>query len=364
MRKIIILIFTIIFFLLSCKGEAQKNDLNKSDNTHNKNINFDSVLKSGDYTWNESYFMTADYGVIYNEKTNPFGNLTIYLIPKNKLKIKNEQIEQENNRVNGLSIDEYKKKFRIIIFLIDKKDLNYAKSGDPFYYQKPAYEEKIYSYDENVKQWIFIDSIKILNEGENEKEQAWREKYISDQIQSDTNPKNSNAFTTRNLNSKKIIDSIAGSNYFLVEEQECDLNNDTFRDKIIVLGNNHDIDPQNPETRIAPILILLNEQNKKYKILTNENIYPNNFGDAFRRLVVKNQFFTIELSNEVSDKYISSKFITFKYDQKNIILHKYAEIINWSVNKTDKINYSTKDFGTITFLDYDSNIISEKVNSK
>ncbi|MDR3025139.1 MAG: hypothetical protein LBV25_14105 [Chryseobacterium sp.] len=165
-----------------------------------------------------------------------------------------------------------------------------------------------------------------------------------------------------NLDSKRIIDSVAGNKYFVVEERDCDLNNDTFKDKIIILGNNNDVDPHDPDTRIAPILILLNEQNERYKILTNQYIYPNNFGDAFKRLVVKNQFFTIELSNEVPDKYISNKYITFRYDEKagEIVLSKYGEIIHWNDGEKNNILCSEKNFGKISFQEFSSNEIQNK----
>lgn len=174
---------------------------------------------------------------------------------------------------------------------------------------------------------------------------------------------NSGNYTNlKNLSTKKIIDSIAGSKYFLVEEQDCDLNNDTYRDKIVVLGNKNDIDPQNPHTKTAPIAVLLNNQNKNYKILMNENIYPNDFGDAFRNLVVKNHFFTVELSNEVPDKYISEKYITFKFNEKSkeILLSKYGENIDWNDGKRDNILCSEKNFGKILFQNFSSNDIRNK----
>ena len=165
-----------------------------------------------------------------------------------------------------------------------------------------------------------------------------------------------------NLNSKEIIDSIAENKYFLLDEKECDLNNDGFTDKIIVMANNDDIDSQNSEAKIAPILILLNEQNKEYKILSNENIYPNNFGDAFRKLVVKDYFFTVELSNEVPNNYITEKYITFRFDEKTkkIVLFKYGQNIDWNNGKKDNILCSEKHFGKILFQEYNSNHINEK----
>lgn len=164
------------------------------------------------------------------------------------------------------------------------------------------------------------------------------------------------------LDSKNITDSVAGKNYFVVEEKDCDLNSDSFTDKIIVLGNNRDIDPQDPDTRIAPVLVLLNDQNKKYTILKNENIYPNNFGDSFRKLVVKNQYFTIELSNEVPDQYISEKYITFRFNEKSneVVLSKYGENIDWGNGRKDNKLCAEKNFGKILFQAYSSNDISAK----
>lgn len=171
-----------------------------------------------------------------------------------------------------------------------------------------------------------------------------------------------NLAKSTNLDSKKIIDSIAGNQYFRVEEKDCDLNNDSFQDKIIILGNNHDINPQDPSTKIAPIIILLNEKNEKYKVLINNRIYPNDFGDAFSRLVIKNEYFTIELKNTIPDNYDSEKYITFKYDAvtKKINLYKYSEDINWHDGSKSSIRCSKERLGSIYFDQFNSNSINEK----
>lgn len=137
---------------------------------------------------------------------------------------------------------------------------------------------------------------------------------------------------------------------------------DGFRDKIVVFGNNSDIDTQNPVTKIAPFALLLNEQNKRYTVLVNENIYPNNFGDAFKKLVVKNNYFTIELLNEIPDQYTSEKYITFKLNKisKEVVLSKYGENINWNNGKRKETLCSDKDLGKILFQAYDSNNIQTK----
>lgn len=350
-----IFLFTIIFFLFGCKGDAQKKDINRTNKTLQQNINFDDVLKSGDYTWNEDYFMTADYGVIYNQKTNPFGNLIIYLVPKNKFKIKDEQIEEENKRVNKLSIDEYKKKFKIIIFLINKKDLNYAKSGDPIYYQKPAYEEKIYTYDEKSNQWIFIDSIKIRNESENEKEQIWREKYISEQIQSDTSTQN-----------KVPLD------YKLIQEQQGDINLDGKIDKIAVYGTEWKI-PTDPSDALSYIVrVFLSNEKGSFTILDNKKIiapyYRENVADGFSDVKIKNNFFTIEQVNS-GGNYTVREYTTFKYDsqKRDVFLHRYSAISserNSGDEKEKTANYSVKEFGIIKFSDFEPSSILDNIKKK
>lgn len=169
---------------------------------------------------------------------------------------------------------------------------------------------------------------------------------------------NSNQKTKQN-DPVKIIDSISNKGYSVVEKKECDLNNDSFKDLIIVFANQKEINPQDPDTKIAPILILINQNNTSYKVFSNENIYPNSFSDAFKNLVIKNSFFTIELSNEVLDNYTSDKYITFKYDsnQDNIFLSKYGENINWSDSKKTTKICTPKDFGKIPFESYNSDNI-------
>lgn len=164
------------------------------------------------------------------------------------------------------------------------------------------------------------------------------------------------------LDFKTVIASVAGDQYSVVEEKDGDLNNDHFTDKIVVLAINRDPDPQDPDTQIAPVLILLNDQNKKYDVLKNEKIYPNSFGDSFRKLVVKDRFFTIELFNEVPDEYTSEKYITFKFSEpsKEIVLSKYGENTVWNDGKKTSTLCSDKNFGKILFRDYSSDDLRTK----
>jgi hypothetical protein len=166
---------------------------------------------------------------------------------------------------------------------------------------------------------------------------------------------------TRN-DSNNIIASMLSKGYFVVDKKECDLNSDSLKDLIVIFGNNKEIIPSDPETKIAPIVILINQRNDSYKVFSNENIYPNSFADAFKNLVIKNSFFTIELTNEVPDNYIAEKYITFKYNanQDNIFLTRYGENINWNDTTTTNKVCTAKDFGEISFESYHADQIRDR----
>lgn len=72
-----ILLFGMIFFLYACNGDAKKNHQKNITAVQEQHINFDSVLKVCDYSWNDDYFMTPDYGILYNPQgTNLWGNIS------------------------------------------------------------------------------------------------------------------------------------------------------------------------------------------------------------------------------------------------------------------------------------------------
>ncbi|WP_326983271.1 hypothetical protein VUJ46_01620 [Chryseobacterium sp. MYb264] len=174
--KVNILFFSVIVLFFQCnKTQEGKDSVGKSQI---QNVpNFDAVLKCSDYAYDENYFLTADYGCIYNPKEgNTFGNLIIYLFPKNKLTISDDQIDSEVEKVNLLSIEQVKKDFDIYIYLIPKDDLNYNPQGDPVYYQNEKYKEQLFTLKNN--KWQLTDSITINNASEHQKEQEWRESFL------------------------------------------------------------------------------------------------------------------------------------------------------------------------------------------
>ncbi|MEW5675957.1 hypothetical protein ABGT15_06550 [Flavobacterium enshiense] len=163
---------------------------------------------------------------------------------------------------------------------------------------------------------------------------------------------------------EQIIKKYSGTKYDLTQQKECDLNNDGLTDVILIFANKEDVLSGFPETYIAPIVVLLSSTSN-YIEFCNYNIYPNNFGDYFKQLVVKENYFTIELGNEVPDEYEEKKYVTFKCENYKVRLHRYGSIINWDEDNTKTERSITKaDFGTIEFEKYSSNTIHEFMPKK
>lgn len=350
--KTIILCITISFFT-NCTEKAPEKNIQKESIL--KEQNFDNIIKCSDYTYDEGYFVTADYGCIYKQNGNNYGNITLYLIPKRRLNLKDEQVESENNRVNGLSIARLKKEFKIVLFLIDYKYLNYNKSGDPMYYQNKDYQQKAYVYDDEQDKWILIDSINISNK--NSKEQTWLKNILYQQLHDNVKNENHNK-----IDVLKIIQIKETENFSLIKKQICDLNKDGLEDYVLIFKNNEEFNSSNDKTKKSPVIVLINKGDDLYIHYENNNIYPNNFNDLYKNLIVKDSYFTIELFNEDPNNYSSEKYITFKYTPDDILLHRYSEIIYWSNNKTDKVDYTSKNFGSIRFSDFNPNTIVDKNN--
>jgi hypothetical protein len=164
--------------LVSCKSQDKESSLSELKNKIN-NYSFDNLLKCGDFTYEDGYFVTADYGCIYNPKEhNNLGNILIYYIAKNAIFLNTRKSVKE---INKMSIEELKREFNIYVFLIEKNYLNYNKTGDPMYYQNENYVEKLFT--NNLNNWKLIDSIKIQSLNENNLEQEWRENFINHKVQ-------------------------------------------------------------------------------------------------------------------------------------------------------------------------------------
>lgn len=179
---IALIILLYLFVVAGCNNESTGTKasaviLKTADSTAAGNENFDNILNCYDYTCADDYYFTADYGCIYNPKgPNIFGNLSVYLVPhKNS---NNSNCDSIANNLMNRSIAQIKRDFDIYVYVIPKVYLHYNPTGDPVYYQKEDYTEKLYSFNSTIKSWTLIDSMDINRDTESSKAQKWREAYI------------------------------------------------------------------------------------------------------------------------------------------------------------------------------------------
>ena len=162
-------------------------------------------------------------------------------------------------------------------------------------------------------------------------------------------------------NITEVINRIQKSKLFTLKKMYLhDLNQDGDKDIFLVFKNNNDLKSDDDKTLVAPVILLIHQGGDKYKFFHNEKIYPSMEGFFFKRIALKDNFFTIELDTEVPDKYTAEKYITFKYSKNKIVLHRFGDITYWwDERKPSNVQATQKDFGEILFEDYDPEKINE-----
>ena len=151
--------------LVSCSVSSPTNDLNdsklesaehplgqdKATIVKNQKVSFDSIIKCNGnnlFTFNEGHFYYPDYGCIYSD-SNRFGDIQVFLFPKNNLFIPNTMSEFNSaiDNVNALTLNEIKDNFEIFVRVIDKSDLVFTKNLDSPYYIKDNPTKLVYYFD-------------------------------------------------------------------------------------------------------------------------------------------------------------------------------------------------------------------------
>ena len=162
-------------------------------------------------------------------------------------------------------------------------------------------------------------------------------------------------------NITEVINRIQKSKLFTLKKMyQHDLNQDGDKDIFLVFKNNNDLKSDDDKTLVAPVILLIHQGGDKYKFFHNEKIYPSMEGFFFKKIALKDNFFTIELDTEVPDDYTAEKYITFKYSKNKIVLHRFGKITNWQdERKPFNAQLTQKDFGEILFEDYDPEKINE-----
>lgn len=145
--------------------------------------------------------------------------------------------------------------------------------------------------------------------------------------------------------------------YTLLDSTSGDLNKDGIKDLIVVLKNN--LEETNPDTT-RPLLILHGTKTKGYTLAAKNThvVLCKNcggiFGDPYERLVVKNNFFSVEHYGGSNWRW--TRIITFKYNvnTKQYILHRDAGISFHTSNpdKTTNVTTNEKNFDKLLFVKY------------
>lgn len=169
----------------------------------------------------------------------------------------------------------------------------------------------------------------------------------------------------RSTKSTKEDSNIDG--YRLIKEVKSDINQDGKKDYISVFGTDWNKEIKPTDSKLFKVIIKLSKGNS-FTTFTNNNIilpyFPDNVASGFSDVKVKNNFFTVEQANG-GGNYIERSFTTFKFDtsENKLFLHKYSTITTErdSGDENEIISeYSEKDFGNITFAEFNPEKIVRK----
>lgn len=141
------------------------------------------------------------------------------------------------------------------------------------------------------------------------------------------------------------------------------LNLDKVGDAIVVLKSPQEdtaTDMEHPVRR--PLLILLGSKNGNYTLgfRNDKTVYCNScggvMGDPFNAVTIKNGYFTVEHYGGSSWRW--THYITFKFNpaDKRFYLHRtdYSSFHASAPKKVEKKVETSKNFGTVDFVDYDA----------
>ena len=147
---------------------------NKNDTTNINRKELYKIFKYDEFSEREGYYQIPYYGCPY--KGNKLGNANVILIPKTKRfdtfiiasKCNGEEVCKDKIRkeIMSLSIEELNKHFNAVIFIIDKKYLEYTPDLETSYNPKYPYKEDAYVL-ENGK-WSIRKTYTITSENEQE----------------------------------------------------------------------------------------------------------------------------------------------------------------------------------------------------
>ena len=335
----------------------KKDVLNQAEEIeNNSNLDFSSLLFCSEYTWNESYFMTADYGCIYSPNDeNSYGNIVFYLFPKSK-ELSGEQIDLESRSKSFL-----KKNFDIILTLIEPNYLNHNPKGDPVYYQIEDYWQKIFVYDEEEDHWNLVESI----QNPTPKELEAKMNEIRNSPQSEITAVDQNSFNEFikplsqlefPISKKDLVKGKPVSDTFFFYEKE----NDYYALENLVtygyLKNENSIyilygfNLMGEGEGFANDMIILSQFNENGNFVQDVILYGHYGGEGFSRTIEKLQLNKSDLTIDVRDEFhesdtgLSFPIKTYRIQNYRLENGKYAllnEIYSGCQNLDDLSKYKS-----------------------
>lgn len=172
----------------------------------------------------------------------------------------------------------------------------------------------------------------------------------------------------KDYESEKTNPQTQGTGYSMVMEKRADINQDGKLDRIIVYGTKWNKEIKPTDSRLFRVVVKLSSDENKLTTLINDTIiepyFPDNVAAGFSDIKIKDNYFTIEQANGWGGV-ISRSFTTFKYDKvrKGIYLHRYSVLsteMSSGDEKESKTELTTKNFGSVTFENFNVNTINSK----
>ena len=271
--------------------------------------------------------------------TEEYPNLIVYNFDENSFKfLNNLDLKVEDSK--KIPLEKFNNEWKKGLFEAEKKNKDYTLTFTD-------------SSKKNILNFEITESQELLSNEE-------LKPYI-DKVLIFENLKKSNVSESSSSNLSQFITEIEKQGFKNILEKKCDLNQDKINDKIIVYSTSF---PQTIETddyKEFIVSVFISD-----KLFQNRNIilkyYSDNVATGFNDVKIKDNYFTIEQTNGIGNGVVQ-EFTTFKYSSNQILLHKYSIIENERSNgdENEKIyTYTTKNFGTILFQDYNIETIKSK----
>lgn len=151
------------------------------------------------------------------------------------------------------------------------------------------------------------------------------------------------------------------ANFKILDQYDADLNQDGFKDKILVLTNNsEETTPTGEDAPRRSLVILFGNKKGFTKVVdTDKVVYCKTcggmMGDPYVRIAVKSPFFTVEHYGGSAWRW--KEYLTFKYSKKfsTFLLHKKSHQFFHaaSPNKVQTKIQTQKNFGVVKIQDFD-----------